>query len=165
MNSFGNLVGEICKTLIPIPQEYYLGNKDSKIAVCTLSSLELLSKFENSRAMNKISIVGRLLSENKGIDTILNFVYSNRKIKTIIVCGKDVWGHKSGHSIQMLHQFGTDDKNRIINSKSPDPFLLASKQKIDYFRNEISLVNMIGITNFELINKKISSIHFADVRD
>ena len=54
--------------------------------------------------MNDVSIVGRLLSENKGIDSIINFVNENQKINTIIVCGKEVWGHKAGHSLFELHK-------------------------------------------------------------
>jgi len=41
MNSLGNMIGELCKVILPIPEESYQGNPDSTIAVCTLSSLEL----------------------------------------------------------------------------------------------------------------------------
>jgi len=34
-------------------------------------------------------------SENKGIDSIIEYVNKNQKIKTIIVCGKEVSGHKA----------------------------------------------------------------------
>ena len=99
MNSLGNVIGELCKKILPIPEESYQGNPDSVIAVCTLSSLDLLKNLANSEVLQNISIVGRLLSENKGIDEIIKHVNQNRKIKTIIVCGKEVWGHKAGHSL------------------------------------------------------------------
>ncbi|HII04708.1 MAG TPA: tetrahydromethanopterin S-methyltransferase subunit A, partial [Nitrosopumilus sp.] len=75
----------------------------------------------------------------------------NKKIKTIIVCGKEVWGHKSGHSLFQLHKYGIDDNNRIINSTSPDPFLTVSESEIKYFQKEITLLNLIGELNIELI--------------
>lgn len=155
MNALGEKIGEICKIILPIPEEYYHGNPNSPIAICTLSSIDLLKKFANSAILNDVSIVGRLLSENKGIDSIVNFVNENQKINTIIVCGKEVWGHKAGHSLFELHKNGVDKNNRIINSTSPDPFLTISKSKIKYFQNNVTLVNLIDETDFEKILNKI----------
>ena len=155
MNVLGEAIGELCKTILPIPEESYLGNPDSLIAVCTLSSIDLLKKFVNSEVLEHISIVGRLFSENKGIDSIVNYVNNNQKITTIIVCGKEVWGHRAGHSLFQLYENGIDKNNRIINSSSPDPFLSVSKSKIQYFRNNITLINLINETNFEIISNKI----------
>jgi len=155
VNVLGEAIGELCKTILPIPEESYSGNPDSFIAVCTLSSIDLLKKFVNSEVLEHISIVGRLFSENKGIDSIINYVNNNQKINTILVCGKEVWGHKSGHSLFQLHENGIDRNNRIINSSNPDPFLNVSKSKIQYFRNNITLVNLINETNFETISNKI----------
>ncbi|MFB5604717.1 MAG: tetrahydromethanopterin S-methyltransferase subunit A [Nitrosarchaeum sp.] len=155
MNSLGNVIGELCKIILPIPEESYFGNPNSSIAICTLSSVDLLKKIANSEILNHISIVGRLFSENKGIDSIIKYVNQNKKIKTIIVCGKEVSGHKSGHSLFELHKNGIDDSGRIINSISPDPFLTVSKFEIDYFQNKINLVNMIDETNLDIIKKSV----------
>jgi tetrahydromethanopterin S-methyltransferase subunit A len=68
-----NCIGEICKRLLPIKHERYVGN-GSKIAICTLSSIGLLKEISNdTKLMNELAIVGRLLSENKGIDEIINY--------------------------------------------------------------------------------------------
>ncbi len=155
MNAIGEAVGELCKAVLPIPEESYSGNPNSSMAVCTLSSMDLLKKFANSKVLNHISIVGRLLSENKGIDSIIKHVNKNQKINTLIVCGKDVWGHKSGHSLFELHKNGVDKNNKIINSTSPDPYLTVSKPQIQYFQNKVALVNLINESNFETIVKKI----------
>ncbi|MGH1566119.1 MAG: tetrahydromethanopterin S-methyltransferase subunit A [Nitrosopumilus sp.] len=127
----------------------YHGNSDSTIAVCTLSSIDLLKIFTNSEILNDIAIAGRLLSENKGIDSIIEYINKNQKINTIIVCGKEVWCHKSKHSLFQLHKNGVDKNNRIINSSSPDPYLTVSKSNITYFQNNIALVNLINEINFE----------------
>ena len=156
MNALGEAIGELCKAILPIPEESFEGNSNSSIAVCTLSSIDLLKKFSNSHVLNNVAIAGRLLSENKGIDTILDYVNTNQHIKTIIVCGKEVWGHKAGHSLFQLHKNGIDEQNKIIGSISPDPYLQSSKSKIEYFQNNISLVNLINENNFEVILKKIN---------
>lgn len=155
MNTLGNLIGEICKMILPISEESFQGNPNSEIAVCTLSSLDLLKKMANSDILSQISIVGRLLSENKGIDAIIRHVNNNKKIKTIIICGKEVWGHKAGHSLFKLYKNGIDTKGRIIDSSSPDPILTVSRSQINYFQNKINLVNMINETSFYKIRQKI----------
>ena len=155
MNSLENLLGEICKVVLPIPEETFKGNSNSHIAICTLSSMDLLKKFRNPEILKNVSMVGRLLSENKGIDAILQYLNQNNKIKTLIVCGKDVWGHKAGHSLIKLYENGVDTNGRIIDSSSPDPFLNVPKTQIEYFRKEVNLINMINETNFEKIKKLI----------
>jgi len=157
MNALGEAIGEFCKIILPIPEEFYTCNPDSSIAVCTLSSIDLLKKFTNSEIFNDISITGRLLSENKGIDSIIEYVNKHQKIKIIIVCGKEVWGHKSGHSLFQLHKNGIDKNKRIINSTSPDPFLSTSKSKIQYFQHNVTLVNLINEIDFEKISNKIKT--------
>lgn len=154
MNAIGEAIGELCKVILPINEEYYLGNRNSSVAICTLSSIDLLKNFANSKFLNQISIVGRLLSENKGIDSIIKYVNQNPQVNTIIVCGKEVWGHKSGHSLFELHKNGIDHNNRIINSKSPDPYLTVSDSEIKYFQDNVSLINLINEDKLELILKK-----------
>ena len=36
MNAVGEAIGELCKIILPIREEFYLGNPDSHIAICTL---------------------------------------------------------------------------------------------------------------------------------
>ncbi len=156
MNILGETTGELCRILLPIPEEIHLGNSDSSVGICTLSSLDLLTKFADSEVLHHVSIIGRLFSENKGIDSVIDYVNENKKINTIMVCGKEVWGHKSGHSLFQLHKNGIDKNNRIINSTSPDPYLTVSKSQIEHFQNNVSLVNLINETNYKIILNKIS---------
>ncbi|QUC64659.1 tetrahydromethanopterin S-methyltransferase subunit A [Nitrosopumilus sp. K4] len=155
MNSIGNIIGEICKAVFPIPEESYMGNIQSSIAICTLSSINLLKNIANSDFLNNVSIVGRLLSENKGIDSIVRYTNQNKNLKTIIICGKEVWGHNAGHSLFQLHQNGIDSNGRIIGSSSPEPFLSVSQDEVIYFQQNIRLINMINETNLEKIKQKI----------
>ena len=104
MNKLSDAIGKLCEVLLPIPEEFYIGNTNSSICVCTLSSIKLLKELKNSKTIENVAIAGRLFTENKGIDSIIKYVNQNKKIKTIIVCGKEVLGHKSGHSLFQLHQ-------------------------------------------------------------
>jgi len=157
LNKLSDAIGKLCEVLLPIPEEFYIGNANSSICVCTLSSIKLLKELQNSQIFENVAIAGRLFTENKGIDSIIKYVNQNKKIKTIIVCGKEVWGHKSGHSLFQLHQNGVDKNNRIINSTSPEPILTVSNSQIQYFQKEITLVNLINETNLQSIIEKIQS--------
>ncbi len=158
MNVLGNFIGEICKTIIPIPEEMYFGNNESSISICTLSSINLLKRISDSNLMNNIAVVGRLLSENQGIDSIIQNVISNKKNKIIILCGKEVSGHKAGHSLLALHKNGINNDGRITGSNSPDPILMVSKTDVDKFRNQVKIINKIGTTNYSEINKLVNSL-------
>lgn len=148
--NLGYIAGEICKKVFPIPEDRVFGNASSNVAVCTLSSIDLLKEISNSDIMHKIAIAARLLSENKGIDELVRFVSQNPNLNTIIMCGKEVSGHKTGHALFCLHKYGIDDNNRIINSVSPDPVLSVSKKEISAFQ-KIQLIDMIGQTRLENI--------------
>ncbi len=151
MNSLSDIAGEICKRIFPIQEEVFLGNRDSTIAVCTLSSIKLLKQISNSDLMKKIAISGRLLSENRGIDELVCNVIKNPNLQTLIVCGKEVSGHKTGHALISLYKYGIDDNGRIVNSHSPSPFLTVSKQDVEKFQKQITLVDKIGETRLDKI--------------
>lgn len=155
MNKLAEAIGEVCKIVFPIKEEFYLGNPKSDTAICTLGSLDLLKSLNNSEILFKTGIVGRLLSENKGIDQIIRYVNQNKNFKKIIICGKEVWGHKAGHSLIQLHQNGMDSQKRIIGSASPDPILTVNESEVKYFQKEIILINLIDESSPEKIIKLI----------
>ncbi|MBI5377804.1 MAG: tetrahydromethanopterin S-methyltransferase subunit A [Thaumarchaeota archaeon] len=146
MNSLLDLAGEICKLVFPIHEEVFLGNNKSAVAICTLSSMDLLKEISSSDLMKKIAIVGRLLSENKGIDELIRSIIKNHNIQTLIVCGKEVSGHKTGHALVSLYKYGINNNGRITNSYSPSPFLTVSKEDVEKFQKQITLVDRIGET-------------------
>jgi len=146
-----DLAGEVCKLVFPIHEEIFLGNNESSVAVCTLSSMDLLKEISSSDLMKKTAIAGRLLSENKGIDELIRSINKNHNIQTLIVCGKEVSGHKTGHALTSLYKYGIDNNGRIKNSYSPSPFLTVSKEDVERFQKQITLVDRIGETRLDKI--------------
>jgi tetrahydromethanopterin S-methyltransferase subunit A len=57
------------------------------VAICTLSSIDLLEKISASEMMSKIVIVGRLLSENRGTEAMLSFTLKPPDLWCLIVSG------------------------------------------------------------------------------
>jgi tetrahydromethanopterin S-methyltransferase subunit A len=69
----GDIAGRLCEIFIPINDAYFIG-KGKTIAICVLSSMDFLQAIARSEdMMERILIVGRLLSENKGIDSLVRF--------------------------------------------------------------------------------------------
>src|SRR5712691_6493865 len=132
MNLIENLTGELCKIILPINEEVFFGNPKSPLAVCTLSSMKLLKEIANTNLMSKIALIGRLFSENKGIDSLVRYVISNKNLETILLCGKD-------------------NERRIISSCSPDPVLTITKSEVLKFQKQVKLVDKIGETNISTI--------------
>lgn len=157
MNILENIAGEICKLVFPINEEIFLGNSQSSLAICTLSSLKLLKEISGSSLMSKVAIAGRLLSENKGIDSLVRNVISKKNIETILVCGKDTLGHKPGSSLLKLYENGIDNNGRIVGSTSPDPVLTITKSDVRNFQKQISIINKIGETNISKIKLLVNS--------
>ena len=147
MNLIENIAGELCRILLPIEEEVFLGESVSNIAICTLSSMDLLKDITRSDIIKEVAIAGRLLSENKGIDSLVRSIILNEKIDTIILCGNDTIGHKSGDSLLYLHKNGLDQNHKIIGSHSPHPILTVTKKEVSKFQRQVKIINKIGETN------------------
>jgi tetrahydromethanopterin S-methyltransferase subunit A len=149
--------GFACKLLYPIPTSSFKGNGDS-IAICTLSSIDLLKKISKDRMMEKVVIAGRLFSENKGIDCLVTFCVQSLDMKYLLICGRDTKGHYPGDALTNLMDNGTDSRGRIINSIAPYPYLTVNTDLIDKFRKRIQVIDMRGCFDLDKIRNKIDDI-------
>ncbi len=142
--------GKLCQALLPIKHEYYLGGGNT-VAICTLSSIDLLETVSRSSLMNRVLIAGRLLSENKGIDTVISFAIKHPRLKRLVLCGKEVKGHRAGQALLALTINGMDAFGRIIGAHSPNPVLTSSPLDVEIFRHQIQIINLIGVVDIAKI--------------
>ena len=153
-----NAAGKLCKVLIPIKPEYHIGEGNS-VAICTLSSIHLLHAIANSDdIMNRILIVGRLFSENKGLDKLVNFTVKHPALHHIIICGKEVRGHKTGQALISVHRNGATKEGRIIGAIGPHPFLTCSQTDIELFRRQCKIYDLIDNEDLNTINYIVSHL-------
>ena len=157
MNTIEDIAGELCRILLPIEEEVFFGDPKSNIAICTLSSINLLKDIANSSIIKEITIAGRLLSENRGIDSLVRYVVSNEKINTIILCGRDTIGHKPGESLLCLHKNGIDKNHKIIDSHSPHPILTITEKEVSKFQRQVKIINKIGETSISRLENIIET--------
>ncbi|SMH72035.1 tetrahydromethanopterin S-methyltransferase subunit A [Candidatus Nitrosotalea okcheonensis] len=158
MNLIENIAGELCRILLPIEDEMFFGNPKSNIAICTLSSMSLLKDISKSSIIKEVAIAGRLLSENKGIDSLVRSVILNEKIDTIILCGKDTLGHKPGDSLLCLYKNGINADQKIIGSSSPHPILTVTKKQVSKFQVQVKIINKVGETSISQLKTMIETM-------
>jgi tetrahydromethanopterin S-methyltransferase subunit A len=147
---FDDAAGKVCEAVLPIKHEYYIG-MGKELAICTLSSIGLLEQVSKSEIMNKVVLAGRLLSENKGIDSMIQFTLEHSTLERIIVCGQEVKGHKAGQALLSLYKNGIDKNGRIIGATSPYPTLKSSLRDVEAFRKQVVIVDMVGTVDIEKI--------------
>ncbi|MCK5258119.1 MAG: hypothetical protein KAJ69_01270, partial [Thermoplasmatales archaeon] len=83
-------------------------------------------------------------------------VISNPHIRYLIVCGDDIRGHRSGSSLVALQKNGIDEQNKIIDAPGAIPYIEnLTMEAIDRFRNQIEIVDLLGIKDKRSIDKAV----------
>lgn len=149
--------GVVCKVIYPIPVSSFNG-KGMAVAVCTLSSMALLKKISSDAIMDKLLIVGRLFSENKGIDQLIQFCTMSQTMRYLILCGKDTSGHYPADALMNLMHFGLDEHNKIIGTKAPYPFIKCHPKLVNKFRAQIKLIDMRECYDLDKIIETVNNL-------
>ena len=102
-------------------------------------------------------IAGRLLSENKGIDVMIDFSINHPELNRIILCGKEVKGHRAGQALLALARNGVDTSNRIIGAAGPNPIITRSMQDVEIFRHQVQVIDSIGTVDIDTIAQLLVS--------
>ncbi|MCK4757569.1 MAG: tetrahydromethanopterin S-methyltransferase subunit A [Thermoplasmata archaeon] len=135
--------------MYPWRGEYIIGNPDSPVAIVTLASQIDFPK-------DKVAIWGHMKTENLGIEKVVANVISNPNIRILILCGEEVRGHRSGHSILSLHKDGLDENGRISGAKGAVPFIEnIGEDAIERFRGQVTIVDMIDVRDKAEIMKAV----------
>ena len=92
-----------------------------------------------------------LLSENKAIDTVINFTLKHSHSKRIIICNKQVKGHVAGQALLALIRNGIDLSGRTIRATGHYPILKLSAEDVEAFRWDVEILDMIGTIDFDKI--------------
>ncbi|MEM5778030.1 MAG: tetrahydromethanopterin S-methyltransferase subunit A [Candidatus Aenigmatarchaeota archaeon] len=122
--------------------KYEIGNKESNIAIVTISS-----KFNFPKDL--FALCGEMRTENLGIERVIVNTISNCNIRYIIVCGKESKGHFAGQSLIAIYENGIDENGKIIGSKGAIPFIEnIPREAVERFRKQIKkVINLINEVN------------------
>lgn len=106
------------------------------------------------------ALSGTLQTENIGIEKIICNIAANPNIRYLIVCGHEVEGHNTGTAIKALMENGIDERRTIIGSQAKTPYLFnIPLEAISRFREQLSLIDLTGETDPEVIIKGVWSCY------
>jgi len=118
--------------------DYVLGNEASSVAVLIVGRGAVEVPPELYR------IKGILKTENIGLERVIANIISNPKIRVLVLCGKEEFGHFPGAAIHALMKSGVNEHRRILNTRSAIPFLCdLPPDAIERFREQVELVDVM----------------------
>jgi tetrahydromethanopterin S-methyltransferase subunit A len=133
----------------PAPGHFMLGNGQSAVAVCTLSSTALIDQLDTQY----VAIIGRVYTANIGLEKMIRNVVSNPKLRYLVLCGKESPVFKVGEALLMLRDNGLDDAGKIIGATGANAELVnLPRETVATFLEQITLIDCIGETNPRLID-------------
>ena len=100
---------------------YRLKDMEGSVAICTLASEALMDELA-PLVPQGVAIVGRVFTENFGIEKVVTNIVANPRLRTLILCGTES-RHKVGQSLMDLHVNGRNGEGKVIGSESPQPLV------------------------------------------
>lgn len=144
---------ENAKNWPAVEGRYKIGNKQSPVAVCTNATVEGIEL-----DMEKVALVGKCVTENIGIEKIIQNIISNPQIRFLILCGKVSKGHFVEQAIVSLKKNGIDQDKRIIGARGNTPFLKGiDADLIERFRRQIVVIDLTPEVDAKKIMKEVES--------
>ncbi len=135
--------------IYPWRGEFTVGNPESPIAISTLASQMKFPK-------DKVGIWGHMKTENLGIEKVVANVISNPRLRVLIVCGEEVRGHRSGHSLLSLYKNGFDENGKIIGARGAVPFIEnIDEAAVQRFQEQVEIIDMIDVTDKDKIMEMV----------
>ncbi len=134
------------QTWPPVPGEYFAccDGPTCPVAVATLGSVDLAEKLARIRP-KELCIVGKIETENIGIDKIIKNTVSNPTIRYLLLAGKDPAGHLPGKTLLALKQNGIDKKMKVAGAPGKRPILRnVTRDEVEAFRQQVQVVDLIG---------------------
>jgi tetrahydromethanopterin S-methyltransferase subunit A len=141
-----------------LPGKYFVLDPEAPVAVTTLGSVALSLQVAEA-APKGLCIVGKLETENIGIEKIVKNILSNPAIRFLICAGNEPPKHLSGATLLALFKNGIDAAKRVPGSPGMRPILPnTTSNEVEVFRRQVDPVDMIGCTDINLISAKVAEL-------
>ena len=142
----------------PVVGEYFVLDPNGTVAVTTLASLDFPKQLADQKIPG-LAIVGKLETENIGVDKLIKNTIANPNLSYLILAGVEPSGHLSGQTLIALSESGVDEKGRVIGSTGKRPILKnVTQAEIDAFRRQIQVIDLIGCECIECVSDKIAEL-------
>ena len=142
-----------------VPGTYFVLDKDAPVAVTTLGSVKFAERLSGAD-LNGVSIIGKVETENVGIEKIIRNVVSNPAIRFLLMVGDEPPKHLTGETLKCLFANGVDFASRkIVGSPGMRPVLpTVTEEELNRFTSQIELVDLIGCRDVAAIRDKVHEL-------
>jgi len=161
----------ICVLKVKPPPEYppeegrYLrGNDYCPVAVVVLLNAPYekippdVEKLVKVAVETGAALAGTLQTANIGLEKIVANVAANPNIRYLVLCGREVDGHKAGDALVALIKNGVNARRIIIGTDAPTGYLFnVPVEAIERFRKQVMLINLMNVVDPELVKKAVWS--------
>jgi tetrahydromethanopterin S-methyltransferase subunit A len=139
-----------------LPGAYKVGDPSAPVAVCTLTSNELIATLSNQPG---VAIAGRGYSANLGLEKIITNITANPSIRFLLICGKESAFFQLGQAIGALFVHGVSPDGRIMQANGHLPELShIDIHRIERFRKQVQLVDHTGELDVNKLNAVIQEL-------
>ncbi|MDP6616518.1 MAG: DUF4346 domain-containing protein [Gammaproteobacteria bacterium] len=141
-----------------VPGKYFVHDPQAPVAVTTLGSVDLAREISELEPEG-LCIVGKVETENIGIEKIVRNILGNRAIQYLVLAGAEPPKHLTGATLSALFENGIDATKEIVGSPGMRPVLPnTSTEEVDSFRGQVQPVDMIGETDPQKIITKVAEL-------
>jgi len=141
-----------------VPGKYFVNNSNAPVAVTTLGSVKFAKEISKA-APDQLCVVGKLETENIGIEKIIKNIISNPSLRFLLMVGKDSPMHLPGATLKALFKNGINENGKIIGSPGMRPVLPnTTVDEVHRFADQLVLVDMIDCMDVYKIFKKIKAL-------
>lgn len=131
---------------------YVEANSESSVAICTLSSHQLLRSLAASPIAQQVAIIGPLETENIGIERIALTLLARPRIRWLLVCGDEARGRYQGQALRCLFDYGIGPQGQILRARSKRARLATlSNDHVQALRGQVELLDLIGVDSLDRI--------------
>jgi tetrahydromethanopterin S-methyltransferase subunit A len=123
----------------PIIQgDYVLGAPGSPVAVL------IIGRGQVDIPPDRFHIMGTVKTENMGLEKVIVIIVSNPRIRFLIVCGKEEFGHFPADAVLKIWRNGIDERRRIAGARSAIPYICnIGKEAVERFRAQVEVVDIV----------------------
>lgn len=109
---------------------------------------------------NGAALAGTLQTANIGLEKLVANIVADTNIRYLILCGREVEGHKAGGALIALIKNDVDAKRIIIGTSAPTAYLFNIPLRvIERFRKQITLINLLNVIDLETVKKAVRSCY------
>ncbi|HUL38885.1 MAG TPA: hypothetical protein VLU38_01215, partial [Methanomassiliicoccales archaeon] len=113
----------------PVVQgDYVLGAPSSPVAVL------IIGRGQVDLPRELYCIKGTVKTENMGLEKVIVNIIGNPRIRFLVICGKEEFGHFPAEAVIRIWKNGIDEKKRIVGARSAIPYICnIGKEAVERF--------------------------------